>query len=158
MRATIIESLWDLTRPYVSYLPGMREWVTIQYVLSVVTSFLVPWTPTVVILRLRRPRPRLRALLIQPGMVACAVATLAIAIVALWAVPLLARGSIYVRRENLFSTFSPQVSFAVIGAWFAVAVSGRWRPERSWIDRAGRITGIVWIAVTVVSFTCIFLG
>jgi hypothetical protein len=33
---------------------------------------------------------------------------------------------------------------AVVGSWLALAISRRWRPERSWIDRAGRILGLYW--------------
>ncbi len=30
----------------------------------------------------------------------------------------------------------------------SLAVAGRWRPERHWLDRAGRVIGLAWI-VTV---------
>jgi hypothetical protein len=33
----------------------------------------------------------------------------------------------------------------IISAWFVLAVSGRWRPEPSWIDRSGRVLAIAWI-------------
>jgi hypothetical protein len=32
-------------------------------------------------------------------------------------------------------------AFGVVMAWFTLAVGGRWRPERSWHDRAGRVLG-----------------
>jgi hypothetical protein len=31
------------------------------------------------------------------------------------------------------------------GAWLALILAGAWRPERSWIDRAGRLIGVFWI-------------
>ena len=36
-------------------------------------------------------------------------------------------------------------SLAVAGAWLALALSGRWRPEPDWLDRAGRVLGLLWI-------------
>jgi hypothetical protein len=43
------------------------------------------------------------------------------------------------------------VGFAILGGWVALVLSGRWRPEPSWIDRAGRIIGVTWIAAVVLS-------
>jgi hypothetical protein len=37
------------------------------------------------------------------------------------------------------------VAAAVAGAWFVLALAGWWRPEPSWIDRAGRVVGFLWI-------------
>ncbi len=31
------------------------------------------------------------------------------------------------------------------GAWLALILARAWRPERSWIDRAGRFIGVFWI-------------
>jgi hypothetical protein len=39
--------------------------------------------------------------------------------------------------------------FVVAGAWIALALAGRWRPERSWIDRLGRAIGVFWIAAAI---------
>ena len=36
---------------------------------------------------------------------------------------------------------------AVAGAWLVLVVSGRWRPERGWIDRFGRVLGVLWLAL-----------
>jgi hypothetical protein len=30
-------------------------------------------------------------------------------------------------------------------SWITLALTGRWRSERSWIDRAGRLIGVVWL-------------
>jgi hypothetical protein len=32
-------------------------------------------------------------------------------------------------------------------AWGTLAFSGRWQSERNWIDRAGRLVGLSWIAL-----------
>ena len=36
---------------------------------------------------------------------------------------------------------------AVTIAWVALAVSGRWQSEPSWIDRVGRLMGCGWIGM-----------
>ncbi|MFI5458398.1 MAG: hypothetical protein ACHRXM_23455 [Isosphaerales bacterium] len=50
---------------------------------------------------------------------------------------------------------SPSVGIAVVVAWGVQWASGRWRPEPSWLDRAGRLAGAYWIAqaVTIVALT-----
>lgn len=40
---------------------------------------------------------------------------------------------------------------AVAAAWTVLAVSGRWRPERSWIDRLGRVLGWSWILISLLA-------
>ena len=41
--------------------------------------------------------------------------------------------------------------YAVGAVWLVLAVSGRWRPEKSWIDRLGRGLGVVWIALSILT-------
>ncbi len=41
--------------------------------------------------------------------------------------------------------------YAVAAVWTVLAVSGRWRIERSWIDRFGRILGAAWILLAIVA-------
>ncbi len=42
------------------------------------------------------------------------------------------------------------VGAAVLGAWSAMAASGRWKSQPSWIDRTGRVLGVIWIALFLV--------
>jgi hypothetical protein len=62
-------------------------------------------------------------------------------------VPSRARAVPHYRAINLvfnllrLDLYSP----AVAGAWLALVLSGRWRPEPDWIDRAGRAFGVCWI-------------
>jgi hypothetical protein len=157
IRATFPDDAWMVWDPNVGSAPGMRKGMMIHYVLSCVLPFLVAWTPVLLFLRFRQPRPRLRRVFLQPGTVACVVATLAMTIEAVWIVSLLAVGSRFLQAETLFTSFAPQVSFAVLGGWSALVLSGRWRPESSWIDLAGRITGLVWLAATAVTWTNLLL-
>ena len=44
------------------------------------------------------------------------------------------------------AAFSAPCGFTVAAIWLLLGLSGRWRPEKSWIDRLGRLLGVVWIA------------
>jgi hypothetical protein len=37
------------------------------------------------------------------------------------------------------------ISFATAGLWALMAACGQWHAEPSWIDRAGRAVGALWI-------------
>jgi hypothetical protein len=39
----------------------------------------------------------------------------------------------------------------VAAVWLVLATSGRWRPEKSWIDRLGRGLGVTWIVISVLA-------
>lgn len=136
---------------------------------------LVTWTPTALALRLRRPRPALRRLSRQPGF-AAGVAATAVLMLGLLTVGLLAL--VRVARQGMAARmgrgggplpgvmgrtpdpswwlgvvlhFGVLVGPAVIGAWLLLAVSGRRRPTRDWLDLLGRALGTLWIVVFVVN-------
>jgi hypothetical protein len=45
-----------------------------------------------------------------------------------------------------FTMLAPgQIGAGVLCSWLMLALSGRWRPEPSWIDRLGRALGVYWI-------------
>jgi hypothetical protein len=129
------------------------------------------WSIGLFVLSLRRPRPRLRRLARQPGFVACGAVTLVAAIRLLGFFTLLART---IGNPRTFLTLSLGVlnafsvtgsynsayfaasafglSVAVAAAWLLLSVSGRWRSEPAWLDRAGRCLGAYWIAI--IPFSC----
>jgi hypothetical protein len=37
----------------------------------------------------------------------------------------------------------------IVGGWITMAISGRWRPVATWLDRFGRLLGLLWIACAV---------
>ena len=41
-----------------------------------------------------------------------------------------------------------EIGGGVAAAWTIQAIGGRWRPEPTWIDRAGRLLGAFWIVTT----------
>ncbi|HEV3163064.1 MAG TPA: hypothetical protein VGZ22_03405, partial [Isosphaeraceae bacterium] len=138
--------------------PGMRAAFKVQFVLSVALPFLAAWTPALLLLRLRKPRPRLGRIARQPGAVACAVATTAMTIVALWILALWAAGvsGRVLHASVLFVNYSQLVGFAVVGGWASLALGGRWRQEPSWIDRAGKLAGAAWIVATALDWSRTF--
>ncbi|MFO0955968.1 MAG: hypothetical protein U0800_00720 [Isosphaeraceae bacterium] len=48
-----------------------------------------------------------------------------------------------------FAEFSAPCGLTVAAVWLVLALSGRWRPEPSWIDRLGRLVGAAWIACAI---------
>jgi hypothetical protein len=57
----------------------------------------------------------------------------------------------FTRRHMSGFVYHIDVGFAVLGGWAVLVLSGRWRPEPSWIDRAGRIIGATWIGAVVLA-------
>jgi hypothetical protein len=98
------------------------------------------------IIRLRAPRPSRRRLWHQPGLAACAAATLGVALKALDGVLSYhtGLGNGYLDMKVLWFGW-PYSGPAVAGAWLARIVTGRWRAERSGIDRLGRLIGVCWL-------------
>lgn len=110
-------------------------------------------TYATVVLGLRRPRPSFHRIFRRSGMIACAAATVGSLYVFLtWAPTLLQTwggGNFAGMLYNVWSMTSRQCGDTVIGAWVALALGGRWRSERTWIDRMGRTIGAIWIGVVV---------
>ncbi len=114
-------------------------------------------TPALLVLRLRRPRPPLRRLLLQPGAVACAVAAVGMVVGVLdgsveYAVNAINAGTPSVPHRNLIGLVDASlrpVAFAVPVCWGLLATSRLCRPEPSWIDRTGRVVGILWVVLAL---------
>jgi hypothetical protein len=130
--------------------------------------FWMTLSPAVLVGAWRRPRPGLRALARQPGIAACLIATLILGVhVAGSAVhemvappapglaPPLAPPSPSILQEMLSALAWHQIAapegYGVAGAWLALALSRRWRPAPSWIDRLGRVVGAGWIFANAVN-------
>ena len=48
-------------------------------------------------------------------------------------------------------SFASPCGPAVAAVWTVLALSGRWRPEGSWIDRLGRLLGATWILISLLA-------
>jgi hypothetical protein len=152
-----------LVREVLRVLSGPGGW-TVEVLVGVFVDLsvllilcgLVPWTPTLAALRLCRPRPPWHVLGRRPGAMACFVAA---SVVAMAAVPVLATWMLTsptndFRRRVWWGCVligTSQAGVAVLWCWLTMALSGRWRPEPSWIDRAGRLLGAAWIAMLPLS-------
>jgi hypothetical protein len=120
--------------------------------------FLMTITPAVLLMRLRRPRPRWQRLTRQPGMAACSAAVVPIAIALLricrfeWFSDHVGYDDMYtwVSWETPFWDCGFHVGCWVLVAWLALALSRRRRSELSGIDRLGRVVGAGWLTILAV--------
>jgi len=118
--------------------------------------FALVWSIALVLVRVQAPRPERRRLCSQPGF------TAALAVVACATVVLLDHGAktLFFRAKSgvwgpfdavrqvrgIFQMFMLAAPSAVAATWAVLALGGRWRPERSWLDRLGLLLGIYWIS------------
>ena len=131
--------------------------------------WLAPGTAGLLVLHSRHPRPCLGRLARQPGFVATGTATLVLMAGVIAIVSVLAVRCLPTWRLAYWGAFSWPLFFhcafdlqlpawvgaAVVGAWATLLLGGRWRPERSWLDRMGRLVGGCWVALLLVH---LFLG
>lgn len=132
-------------------------WV-INWMVGSLPLFLA-WTLAFVVLRVRKPRPTIRRLSRQPGLVAGLAVSLILAggtmtFAGVYVVDqstfhhikaLLYRGGYWGGATRIIPfCFGP----AVATAWMVLILGGRWRPEPSWIDRFGRLLGGFWVVWT----------
>src|SRR3954453_7345053 len=85
------------------------------------TFVLIPWTVAVFLIRLRRPRPPLRRLVLQPGMAACGAVTLWLGFKTLLLLALLLGAP---QQRMLVRAYMGDG--AAIASWAAPAVAGAW--------------------------------
>ncbi len=124
--------------------------------ISAVLPFLMTFTPAVLLMRLRRPRPRWRKLARQPGVAACSAAM--VPMVVAWLQ--IAYAECQPRYESffmqgggggrLFRDCGFHAGLWVLAAWLALTLSGRRRSERSGIDRLGRVVGAGWLMMLAI--------
>ncbi len=117
------------------------------------------WTLGLLILRFVPPRPPLRRLARQPGFVACVVFLVISACSYLSVLVTLAtRGKLaHATVRDLIAYHSTanllmiQIGgWGIAAAWIVLGISGRWRPEPSWIDRFGRGFGVFWLGSALI--------
>jgi hypothetical protein len=129
---------WDATHD------SLRN--TLWYGLQVTETFLLVMTPAFFLLRLRQPRPPLRALFRQPG----AVAGLAIVFGLFWGT-----GSLlwlFPDKVDSMTAAATAVGGAVAAGWIALALSRSWKPQTGWVDGIGRVLGCAAIGAALLAF------
>ncbi len=140
-----------------SFLPAPPRFVSLSdrfgYVrdsLLYVPPMLAACTVACLVLRLRTPRHPVRLLADYPGTSAIVAMSCAIALETTLMVLQIVGGA---RPDFVITPFSHNFyqspGFAVIGAWSASILGGRWRFERSWIDWLGFVIGLAWIVLVV---------
>ena len=113
--------------------------------------------PAVLILGLFRAEPSRRDAVKGPGLVACFVALAASIMPILWFATTVAVESrlpypIYsVPFNNMFGRWMLAAGPMILGAWIALAVLGRWRPNPTWTDRAGCALGACFLLIYLYS-------
>jgi hypothetical protein len=129
------------------------SWNESPAIVVIPVLFLGCWTVALLAIHLRRPRPLLRHLGRRPGFIAVSTASITVALFGCWVFVLRK-----VQGEGRYSGFWVDMAligvactgFAVAGGWLTLGLGGRCRPERTWIDRAGRAEGFSWLAIVVV--------
>jgi hypothetical protein len=97
-------------------------------------------------IRLRRPRPTLVQIMVQPGFAACVTSTATILGLGAWFISETAL--------SVLAEFLPIIiGMGVAMQWFVLWSSGWWKPEPGWIDRMGRLLGLCWIAMPCFQFS-----
>ena len=124
--------------------------------------FALVWAVALVLIRVPalRHRHQRRCLCTQPGFTAALAVVACFAVVFLdsiartlflrvksgvwgpWNVTKLALSDIH-----MLMVAAPS---AVAATWLVLALGGRWRPERSWLDRTGLLLGVYWISWPIV--------
>jgi hypothetical protein len=160
---------WDFS----VHMARQNLYEAIRCLLELTTPHLAALTTASMIMLLRRPRLARRRLIRCPGAIACTTASAALLVIACWTVSATAVGrvitfsdeAVRTPTENghgrggsiqelitgrLLAVYGDQVGFAVAGAWLSLLLSGRWRSERTWLDRLGRAVGWIWIGLTMV--------
>jgi hypothetical protein len=117
--------------------------------------------PALLLLLSQRTRPRLHDLLHRPGAIACGAAAFAvifetvnvmvlfIALMAkeskIWSSEEMNEGLVQILTHSTTGFGMP--GLAVTVAWSGLVLSGHWLPEPNWLDRTGRLIGLVWVVL-----------
>jgi hypothetical protein len=121
--------------------PGGVGFAVAQDGYFLVFPFLILWSFCLMCLRLVRPRPDWHTLFRQPGWWACFGSVLGVVLASAVEIVLLVPAP------------SVIVPVTVMVAWLVLGVSRKWKAEPSWIDRAGRRLGVLWLGTIPVYLT-----
>jgi hypothetical protein len=122
-------------------------------------SWLFAGSVGLVLLRLLPPRPRLGDLITQPG-AAASLAVVAMAVIALVLSTLaMVMVQCIIRRSQNELSYVTMVfnNGRLLGSpigliWLTLVLTDRWRPQRDWLDRLGRVLGVAWIVVFLLAW------
>jgi hypothetical protein len=162
--------VWSDLWPRDSHSALVSLWIATLRSVTVLPVLLLCWTSSVLLLRLLAPHPPRRHLWCQPGFLACVAVVFVfawkvVAFVALLAVEIATAGLANLSHSSFSDVLSelilrlldpqgyvgPQgnVGGAILLVWLVSWASGRCRSEPSWVDRAGRVLGAMWVCVSL---------
>ena len=126
------------------------------------TSMGLALTMTLLVMRLRRPRPLWVEIRRQPVFIACLIVALSVALMLpqnllyLWgpAFGMLRVRALFARLMLNGSCYGQ----SVLLAWVILRVSGGWRSEPALIDKLGRAIGWFWMVLFVATPIVLFFG
>src|SRR5262249_13887773 len=131
------------------------------------SPLLACWTAALLVTRLRAPWPPRRHVWHQPGFLACVAVSFAIAwtivadVVGILAGFLQNRAlwghfryedSVYPTVRKLYFYSHDGIAGAVLLVWLVTWAGGRSRAEPSWVDRCGRLVGVLWVATWLLPY------
>lgn len=150
---------------------GLRD-VAVE-MMRVLFPLPLTWSVAVLVCRLRAQRPPRRDLWCQPGFLACVAAVFA----SLWRsvdfglhllLGFLSEPAEFATVDYGAMAFELAVVFghligprseiggAVSLLWLVTWAGGRWHAEPGWVDRAGRLLGVSWIATSLATTASIY--
>ena len=112
----------------------------VSYSFQFAGTLIIGMTPIFFIVRLRRPRPPWRTLLLQPGF----AAALAMVFGLFWVTGLI--HILLPDRLNSFNGPGIVVGGSVAVVWIMLTLCRKWNAEPGWVDRLGRTLGALAIA------------
>ena len=112
--------------------PDALGFALAQDVYFLAFPFLILWSSYVLVSRFIRPCPPWSAVFRQPGWWACFAAIMGAVL------------GMALETQTGLLVPSAIVPATVVVAWLALALSMKWKAEPSWIDRSGRLLGLLW--------------
>jgi hypothetical protein len=145
---TVVENradLWDDPQQLWRFI-GDPARQLLSYGFQATAMLVFGMTPIFLILRLKRPRPSWRPLLVQPGM----VAALAVVFGFYWVT-----GLVHILLPGRIDSIRGPwivVGGTVAAAWVILALIRRWKAEPGWVDRMGRLLGAMAIGAALLGW------
>jgi hypothetical protein len=138
--------------------------IALEKLISSFNVFLSVWTLALVLLGLRKPRPRLRRLVFEAGWSVCLTAIVVLVVRTLSAI--VTWGADFSRTAGfpwpscvaVFDDLEDYVRPAIVAVWLVIAMSGRGRLEWSSIGWLTMLTSTIWVLLILGGVAIRFLA
>jgi hypothetical protein len=109
------------------------------------------WTFALPVLCLFRRRDQRRRLFRRPGVAACTAVAVASPGVFAWDLMLFREHGDFPKYDIFIMLFFRDLEQGagplIVATWVLMALGGRWCAEPTWVDRTGRVLGVLWVVV-----------